>query len=140
MDDDITYVPPRSLASRIGQRKAGTGFPHLDVLPLRVGGVYFVQMGAGGPIKIGTTINCKRRMRKMQTDNPYPLRLLALQPEWGSAEERSLHSRFAVHKLLGEWFNPAPEIIELAVIIGAPQPRSPRAKSRTEPVTPLPPA
>lgn len=75
------------------------------------GVVYFAQLGTGGPIKIGRAVNVEKRLRCMQTSVPEALRLLATSAG-GPTEERALHRRFLGHRVRGEWFRPAPELLE----------------------------
>lgn len=81
------------------------------------GVVYFVRHGSDGPIKIGKTREDPgRRVGCLQTGNPVPLVLLAVVPGY-SETEAQLHERFAEHRIAGEWFRAAPEL--LAFIDGA---------------------
>ena len=73
-------------------------------------GVYFVQQGPEGPIKIGVAQNVRLRMRGLQTSSPYPLRLLGV-IRGGPAEERAAHATLQSHKLLREWFKPHPDVL-----------------------------
>lgn len=72
--------------------------------------VYFIQAGDGGPVKIGISSDPWARMRKMQSDHDKKLVLIRLF-EGGLVEEGVLHHRFSEHRLGGEWFAPAKEII-----------------------------
>lgn len=73
--------------------------------------VYFIQQGRGGPIKIGVATDPRDRLASLQTATPFELRLLAAMP--GSfPEEKVLHARFHAHHIRGEWFNPAPWLME----------------------------
>ena len=82
--------------------------------------VYFVEMGDGGPIKIGKAIDIKKRILGLQTGSPYKIRLLGAEPNAyrstpGSSptladimiptKEKELHSMFGCHRLEGEWFH-----------------------------------
>lgn len=75
----------------------------------RPGTIYFVGFG-DGPIKIGFTANLDYRMEHLQTACPYKLELLAT-VKGGLGTERELHTRFAEHRIRGEWFSPAPDIL-----------------------------
>jgi hypothetical protein len=78
--------------------------------------VYFIQAEGGGPIKIGvTTGSAETRLASLQTGSPVKLRIVTTTPG-DPALERKLHHRFAAHRLHGEWFSPAPEL--LAFIAG----------------------
>jgi hypothetical protein len=66
--------------------------------------VYFIQEGADGPIKIGYTGgNPRGRMAALQTGNAKPLNLLAWSPGTQD-DEKALHERFALLRMVGEWF------------------------------------
>ena len=80
--------------------------------------VYFVQQGSTGPIKIGRSKNPRYRVRELSCGSCEPLNLLATTPGW-EAEERALHMRFAQHRIRGEWFAPAPELVSLIEEINA---------------------
>lgn len=71
--------------------------------------VYFIQAGLG-PIKIGYTTDIKRRLPSLQTSTSKKLRVLAtIAGRVGL--ERELHRRFHEHRISGEWFRPAPELL-----------------------------
>ena len=72
--------------------------------------VYFAQSTAGGPIKIGYSASPEARVASLECGSPFPLRVLKTIP--GDAKvERSLHDRFAAHRLRGEWFAPHPDLL-----------------------------
>jgi len=69
--------------------------------------VYFVRRGDGA-IKIGLTTNLTQRMDAF--NHVHPVTLLGTMP--GHREvERSLHARFAAHRLHGEWFTASPDLL-----------------------------
>lgn len=71
--------------------------------------VYFARR-SDGLIKIGTSKDPESRVRGIGTISGMAVTLLALQ--WGSyKDERALHRRFAAHRVVGEWFKPAPELL-----------------------------
>lgn len=72
--------------------------------------VYFIQEGAGGPVKIGFTRYLASRIAALQTGRKERLALLGTRPG-GFAEEQALHRRFAAYRLEGEWFRPVPEVL-----------------------------
>lgn len=73
--------------------------------------IYFAQVGADGPIKIGVSGNPWSRVAEMQTACPWELRLLAWRP--GEApDERALHQKLAQFRMRGEWFEPSTEVLE----------------------------
>ena len=94
------------LAARPGQRTRSRRFAR----PLTL---YFVQAGpATGPVKIGSTTNLARRLAVLRNANAEPLTLLASLPIRSAADERAIHGRFASHRLSGEWFAPAVELLD----------------------------
>lgn len=70
--------------------------------------VYFIQ--SPHAIKIGRSNDSKRRLAVLQTSQSEPLRLVACTPG-GRELETEYHRQFAKHRLHGEWFSPAPEIL-----------------------------
>ncbi len=74
--------------------------------------VYFIQQGSSGPIKIGfTRDDLYARVKRLQTGNPLPLKLLAIIDGACTKTEISLHSRFSSCRLNGEWFAPTEELL-----------------------------
>lgn len=74
--------------------------------------VYFILGETTQLIKIGVANCAEQRLSNLRTGCSEPLMLLAvvLCPKRGDLE-RELHRRFAKHRVRGEWFSPAPEII-----------------------------
>src|SRR3972149_7088328 len=70
---------------------------------------YFLQAGASGPIKIGSTRNLAVRIRTLMTMSPVPLRLLGVMK--GDHEE-ACHMHLGVFRIHGEWFTPAGPVLE----------------------------
>lgn len=87
-------------------QKAAASAPEQPVVPSRFpGGVYFIQHGPGGPVKIGYTESAPLvRMATLQVGTPVRLRLLAWWDEVGRAEEKGVHEILAEYRLTGEWF------------------------------------
>lgn len=75
------------------------------------GYVYFVQAETGGPIKIGSANNVKRRLKQLQTGNPELLVLLH-STTGGKRLERSLQESFKKYNKRDEWFFPDDSIVE----------------------------
>lgn len=71
--------------------------------------LYFVQAETG-QIKIGIATNLRKRMSGLQGASPVKLTLL-LAVHGGRTAEATLHQKFDAHRLHGEWFGPAPEIL-----------------------------
>lgn len=72
--------------------------------------VYFIQAD-NGLIKIGVAGSPKDRLRTLRTMSPVALRLVLVLPGRGAPGESELHARFAEHRSHGEWFRPAPELL-----------------------------
>ncbi|WP_301121065.1 GIY-YIG nuclease family protein [Mycolicibacterium fortuitum] len=72
--------------------------------------VYFIADGAGH-VKIGYAVNVAARLAELQCGNVLPLKVLAIL-KGGCEAERALHERFAEHRVRGEWFRLAPEILD----------------------------
>lgn len=76
------------------------------------GFIYFIQNGTG-EVKIGYTENVRRRLHNLQIASPTTLNVIGQMPG-AMSDEREIHQRFAHARLVGEWFNPDPDIIALA--------------------------
>jgi hypothetical protein len=72
--------------------------------------VYFLRISENGPIKIGFTKRLRERLSKVQVDNPFFVKLIAV-TKGGRKEEYQLHQKFAKYRLYGEWFDPAEELL-----------------------------
>jgi hypothetical protein len=72
--------------------------------------VYFIQADTGGPIKIGISRDVERRRGELQRAERQPLKVLATF-EGTIQDESAMHARFAAHRLHGEWFTPAPDLM-----------------------------
>jgi hypothetical protein len=73
--------------------------------------IYVVQALDGGPVKIGCSDNVPVRIKQLETHYGQPLALLATM-EGGKDEERTIHARFAEHRLgRSELFRPVAEIM-----------------------------
>lgn len=95
------YRPPPVIEPPKPKRWLGT---------VRGGPVCYFIGGAEGPIKIGYSRDVNARLAKFQLGSPVALDILAITPG-GEAQEAIYHARFEAHRLHGEWFNRAPEII-----------------------------
>lgn len=71
--------------------------------------LYFIG-SESGPIKIGVSVDPAKRLKGLQTGYPEKLSLLAV-IRGQAYREPEYHDRFAAHRLHGEWFSPAPEIL-----------------------------
>jgi hypothetical protein len=77
-----------------------------DQICSKDGGVYFIQSGKQGAIKIGTARDIRARRISLQIGNPEYLYIVAYIPLKYSYEraERVLQKYFADHRVRGEWF------------------------------------
>jgi hypothetical protein len=75
------------------------------------GFIYFVQQyrKPSGPVKIGWSIDPRRRLADLQGGSPVRLRLLGFAPGT-RVDERRLHSELVGLWSHGEWFRPSPEL------------------------------
>lgn len=71
-------------------------------------GLYFIQEGEDGPIKIGRG-EAEGRMKALQTGNPRELRVRAAVPNEGYTEI-FWHAVFKDARIRGEWFRPTAEL------------------------------
>jgi DNA-binding XRE family transcriptional regulator len=76
-----------------------------------IGVVYFIQMGAGGPVKIGYTTDLAKRIESLNCGSPHALTVLGTIPGT-TAVERALHKLFKPYRMRLEWFEPAAEVVE----------------------------
>lgn len=79
--------------------------------------VYFIRSGETGPIKIGISRDVARRKGELEREEKEKLTVLAT-VEGTMADERTLHQRFAEHRLHGEWFAPVPELLSHIATLG----------------------
>lgn len=70
--------------------------------------IYFIRSPSA--IKIGMAKDARRRLMVLQTSHPEHLKLVATCPG-GRELESQYHSRFAEHRVRGEWFAPAPDLL-----------------------------
>jgi phosphoglycolate phosphatase-like HAD superfamily hydrolase len=93
--------------------------------------VYFIRAGENGPIKIGTAKDARKRLDAMQTGSPWRLHLLA-ELSGDIACERELHQRYVRYRRVGEWFDPAPELLDFIATLPALNIASGRHKGTVE--------
>ena len=73
--------------------------------------IYFIQvMDPAARIKIGYTTKAANRLASIRAACPYQVKFLG-QMEGDLSTEKALHERFAEHAVIGEWFEPAPELM-----------------------------
>lgn len=75
--------------------------------------VYVIQQGPDGPIKLGCAVDPGARLASMQSGNPDKLALLGV-CRGNRGVERMLLTTFIRHRIRGEWFSPAREILDFA--------------------------
>lgn len=74
-------------------------------------GVYFIQAGTDGPIKIGYAASVADRLSQIQTCNPIELRLLGVVRGAARGLEMLLHREFGDAHVRGEWFCPTKTLL-----------------------------
>lgn len=77
--------------------------------------VYAIR-ASNGLIKIGISINPKKRLATLRTSSPVELELLGTW-ETAASSEKILHKILADSRVHGEWFNPTPTVMEVATAI-----------------------
>ncbi len=75
--------------------------------------IYFLQAQEAPPVKIGTSSNIPQRVAALQPSWATPL-IVRTVIRGGRKEERGLHYLFREHRLHGEWFANADEILTFA--------------------------
>lgn len=83
------------------------------------GWLYAVRMLVPGyencPIKVGHTRDPIARRRAYEMGGPYPIEWMGIWPATkGRTDEAAIHVKFRDYRLRGEWFEPVPELLELA--------------------------
>lgn len=73
--------------------------------------VYFAQADRTGEIKIGFSTNVHNRLYLLGNQRWATMTLLGW-VQGGPKVEREMHQKFAEFALGGEWFSPAPELLE----------------------------
>lgn len=93
------------------RRKARAFFRRMEKSPRYPKGrpSYLYVIEGGGLVKLGRSLNVKRRVRDLQRASPTPLQLLAVIPETMLSEEDA-HERWSELRQHGEWFEPTPEL------------------------------
>lgn len=80
-----------------------------EARPARPWITYVVRLGDDGPIKIGKTIDVEARIAKLQAGCRDKLNVIRV---IGKNIEAELRQRFEQYRKHGEWFEPAPELVE----------------------------
>lgn len=74
--------------------------------------IYFMRAEFGDrPIKIGVANDPMARAKKIHAMCPFPISLVATVPG-NIYDEKLIQRHFRAHRIRGEWFNPAPEILD----------------------------
>lgn len=76
---------------------------------------YFIQAKNGGPIKIGKSLDPKKRLQELQTGHSESLVILGFTDCF---TEDELHDRFRGQRLNGEWFKLSAELYSFLVDLG----------------------
>lgn len=67
--------------------------------------VYNAEVEALTFLKIGKSINCKNRLKELQTGCPFPLSIRYIfHTKYDSELEKALHIKFQQYRTIGEWF------------------------------------
>jgi hypothetical protein len=87
-------------------------FRTVPVKKLYMSGIYFIQRGYKGSIKIGITrTSIYTRLSQIQTGNDEKLRLVGfIECDNLESMESDLHYQFGEYRLQGEWFKPCSAI------------------------------
>lgn len=99
----------KAARERLSPEQTAFAYACLREAGARKGFVYFIQ-SEEGPIKIGFSDDPAKRLDQLQVASPSQLRLLGSLP-CKSTREAAIHGYFAEHRLRGEWFRPAPELL-----------------------------
>lgn len=94
-----------------------------STVPLTGDRVYFIQGKSGGAVKIGHSSDPEHRLKRLQTGNSEPLRIIAM-ISGGAAKEAELHRKFSHLNIQGEWFNLGPDLHRYIVEIRTGQQRA----------------
>ncbi len=73
--------------------------------------IYFIKNITNGTIKIGFSDKPNKRLSELQTGSADKLVLIKA-IDGDESVEAALHQQFALHRLQGEWFSPAEELIQ----------------------------
>lgn len=109
LNADADVLLPRGPRAMRKRRLPGRAAP--------IGTVYAIQSVDGGPIKFGYSDNVPKRLAQIQTNHHARLVVLATRPG-RVVDEREIHRAFAAHRLNGEWFAPAPEVLAFVAAMG----------------------
>ncbi len=74
--------------------------------------VYFIQCQVTKRIKIGVSKTPAARLKTLQVNSPTKLAIVGILPNIGLEGEARLHEYFNDFVIRGEWFEPAPALLE----------------------------
>lgn len=80
---------------------------------------YFIQAVDGGPIKIGVSVDPRKRLKSLQTSSHQELRIIGTLK---GNREPELHEKFSELRLKGEWFRDDPKL-KMWILFNAKTPR-----------------
>jgi hypothetical protein len=95
------------------RRRSAMLTPRAQKFGLPTGPVTYLIRAASatGRIKIGQSIDVRKRLLTLQAASPVLLNVVATLP--GLQHEAELHRRFASQRRHGEWFDPSSELLDL---------------------------
>ncbi len=72
--------------------------------------VYIIE-SEEGLIKIGLSRNPQKRLKSLQRQTRYKLKILLVIPNGGREKEKEIQERYKKYNVFGEWFEKSPEIM-----------------------------
>ena len=79
-----------------------------------------MQAGINGKIKVGFSVSPQARLRGLQTGNHEPLTIIKAVPG-DRKREQEVKNHLSQHKLRGEWYEPAPEVLQFIEQLNEPE-------------------
>ena len=79
--------------------------------------LYMISAGITGPVKIGHSVDVRKRLVTLQTASHERLFIQAVTLERGQLTEAKLHKTFKPLRIRGEWFKNTPELSKIAAKI-----------------------
>jgi hypothetical protein len=78
--------------------------------------IYVAQALPSGNLKIGRATDVRHRLVGIQVGTWEEVALLVAVSASAVEPEAELHARFAAHRIRGEWYRPAPELLEWVAV------------------------
>lgn len=78
--------------------------------------IYFIEDRQTKNVKIGTTVNLRERLQKLQVGNPNKL-YVALEVKSDTLSEKAIHRALADTHIRGEWFRPSDRLASLMLFL-----------------------